>query len=976
MSSSNIIIQFILWLVAFLELIIGLYALILNYRHIANKYASILMLFISINTFSIGMLLGSQSIGGARIPTLILAATTASIPPLILITSIAIINPNWFSKSRNKFWVGVLHVIVVIPILLTIIDALTGKNLWFTGLSASIYHGGFVSISAYTQGKIAPIIKVINYQITTIILLVMLIHFSFRDKNANSQQKILSRLLLVAVIITFITTILPPYIIPPIIRAFAASLVFATIFSYAGFTQLISSRTMQKGSMQSRLIWMIMVVVVPLMIGLTLMITNLAENEIKGESLTYLKNTNHDLSSTTSLWLNYNLLALQNLMDRPEILSQNPIQQQPLLWKMTHDYPHMYLVATLNMAGVNIGRSDEKKPKIYADRQWFQAIVQGEPFFFQTLIGRTSGKPALVVSVPIRDEFNQLAGVGMFASSLEDISAEVKASSSTRGTIAYIIDENDFLVAHPYTQQISRLINMGDNQAVQALRSGEQGTITFRDENNNLYYANVSELPNGWGIIVQQSEKSLLAPIKRFRQLAWFFSVIAIIFLVAITSLSVRQSLKPIKELTKTADSIAKGDFYQEAVVESEDEIGILARSFNTMTAQLRDLITSLETRVAERTRDINIRANQLKVTAEVAREAAAIQDYQQLLANVVDMISNRFGFYHVGIFILQALPDANYAVLRAANSEGGKKMLARNHRLKVGKEGIVGYVASTGEARIALDVGTDAVFFNNPDLPQTRSEMALPLKVHEQIIGILDVQSIKSNAFNEDDIATLQILADQIALALRNSELLSDLQKSYQELREEYKSYLIESWSEQLDKKSYAFIYQGNNVKPIEMHDSSSTLQKIRTAEKSHYLSQKSTDDTKFELIVPIELYGKQLGILQLSREKEAGPWKENEINMLKKSANQVALALENARLLIEIKKRATRDRILGDVTSKIRETLDIQTVLETATKEIFNVLDMETVKITLADEDIRTPIIQPNTIQTTEFNDNGAKE
>jgi GAF domain-containing protein len=193
-------------------------------------------------------------------------------------------------------------------------------------------------------------------------------------------------------------------------------------------------------------------------------------------------------------------------------------------------------------------------------------------------------------------------------------------------------------------------------------------------------------------------------------------------------------------------------------------------------------------------------------------------------------------------------------------------------------------------------------------------------------------------------------------------------------ELREEYKGYLVESWSEQLKKKSYAFLYQGNDVKPIDNYSlSGQDAQKTTTLGDYHPLTQRTTHDTKYELVIPIELYSNQLGILQLSREKEAGPWKENEISMLKKSADQIALALENARLLIEIKKRATRDRVLGDVTSKIRETLDIQTVLETATKEIFNALDMETVTITLSDEDTPLPV---ETSRINDLNDNGVKE
>jgi len=166
-------------------------------------------------------------------------------------------------------------------------------------------------------------------------------------------------------------------------------------------------------------------------------------------------------------------------------------------------------------------------------------------------------------------------------------------------------------------------------------------------------------------------------------------------------------------------------------------------------------------------------RAVQLAAASEVARDATAILDVDQLLDETVHLISEQFGFYHVGVFTLDEWN--RYAVLRAASSEGGRRMLERGHQLRVGEVGMVGYVAETGEPRIALDVGTDAVFFDNPDLPNTHSAMTLPLKVRGRVIGALDVQSTQSTAFSKDDVAVLQTMADQLATAIANARLFQD---------------------------------------------------------------------------------------------------------------------------------------------------------------------------------------------------------
>jgi nitrate/nitrite-specific signal transduction histidine kinase len=219
-----------------------------------------------------------------------------------------------------------------------------------------------------------------------------------------------------------------------------------------------------------------------------------------------------------------------------------------------------------------------------------------------------------------------------------------------------------------------------------------------------------------------------------------------LVAVVVIGLLLTNRLVDPIQRLAIAAEQIGAGQWDAPLPRAGNDEIGILSQAFSGMTVQLRELMEDLEQRVADRTRDLERRAVQLQAAAEVARDATAIHDVDELLDETMHLISERFGFYHAGVFMLG---DARqYAVLRAASSEGGRRMLERGHKLEVGKVGIVGYVADSGHPRVALDVGEDAVFFDNPDLPRTRSEMALPLRVRGEVIGVLDVQSTEAAAF------------------------------------------------------------------------------------------------------------------------------------------------------------------------------------------------------------------------------------
>jgi len=391
-----------------------------------------------------------------------------------------------------------------------------------------------------------------------------------------------------------------------------------------------------------------------------------------------------------------------------------------------------------------------------------------------------------------------------------------------------------------------------------------------------------------------------------------------------------RRLTNPIQDLAAAAQRIGAGDWDATLPETGDDEIGVLAHAFDRMVRQLRDLYTGSEQRVAERTADLERRAVQLEAAAEVARDAATIRDMEQLLDETVHLISEEFGFYHAGIFLLDEV--GRYAVLEAASSEGGQRMLERRHKLEVGRVGIVGYVADTGEPRIALDVGEDAVFFENPDLPATRSEMALPLEVRGEIVGVLDVQSTEGGAFTDEDVGVLQTMADQVAVAIENVRLLEESERALQEVERLYGQQAREVWQQRAAQR-LAYRYTGVGVEaasPPRVSESGAPGRRGKEA------SAQEQGGNGRHLVAPIRLRGQDIGSITLRQDPQEDPWSPEEVALMEEVSTQVALALENARLLEESQRRARRERMLSEMTARFTRSLDFNTVLQAAAREL----------------------------------------
>lgn len=341
-------------------------------------------------------------------------------------------------------------------------------------------------------------------------------------------------------------------------------------------------------------------------------------------------------------------------------------------------------------------------------------------------------------------------------------------------------------------------------------------------------------------------------------------------------------------------------------------------------------LIERLQKSEVELKSAVERRLVQLRTAALVAQQAVALRDLTELLDQTAEVISEKFGFYHVGIFLIDA--NGEYAVLQAANSPGGQRMLSRGHRLKVGELGIVGYVAARGEARIALDVGQDAVYFNNPDLPETRSEMALPLKVGHRIIGVLDVQSQEASAFDAEDAVTLQIMADSLAIAIENSRLFMQTQMNLEEIQALNRQYLQRAWREALaGRPALEYTYESRAGR-----QPAATLPPTAG----------SAEAPRRILQVPISLRDQVLGKLTIEADPLDAPgvgpeeWTAEELALIQAAVNQAAQALENARLLEETQRRTVQERAAAEIAGRIWSAPDTEAILRVTLQELSRAL------------------------------------
>lgn len=332
-----------------------------------------------------------------------------------------------------------------------------------------------------------------------------------------------------------------------------------------------------------------------------------------------------------------------------------------------------------------------------------------------------------------------------------------------------------------------------------------------------------------------------------------------------------------------------------------------------------------LEDRVRERTEELEARASQLRSSTSVTRTIAEIQNISELMEESTRLISDQFGYYHAGLYLLDERKKT--AFLQAASSVSGKQLIGQGFRIEPNRLNMTNLVIEQRRPQISLDIG-ETNFVRDPNFPLTRSRIMLPLTVRSQVIGILDIHSDQLKAFDSQDAEVLQTLADLVAISIDNVRLLDETKSLVYELEANTTLQARETWSKFTSRHKPAYQYTPAGVRPL-------------------FSNLKA--DKGDGMHIPMILHGQNIGNILLKRKGISASWSERERILVEKVAAQVALALENSRLVDETQKNAMRNQVIANISSRVRETLDVESVVRTATTELRRVFDLKEAEISI---------------------------
>jgi GAF domain-containing protein/HAMP domain-containing protein len=457
--------------------------------------------------------------------------------------------------------------------------------------------------------------------------------------------------------------------------------------------------------------------------------------------------------------------------------------------------------------------------------------------------------------------------------------------------------------------------------------------------------------------LVRQADEDAQAVAERTQAVVRQAALLLVVIMVLTTAVAwgwrqvvFRGLSQSIAELRQGVSRISSGDLEYELDLQSGDEIEELSDEFNKMADELANVIGSLERRVADRTRG-------LQTAAEVSRAITSVLDPEELLDLVVNLARERFDLYYVGLFLVEEEPGDSgrkFAVLRAGTGEAGRKMLELKHKLGVGSESMIGQCIARDEARIALDVGEEAVRFVNPHLPDTRSEMALPLRARGQVIGAMSVQSTEEAAFDEADISVLQTMADQVAVAIDNARLFADAEATVEEMENIQRRYLGQAWAEYL-RTTEKIGYETKRSDAPPLGDAVLPEVQQAVAQKRAVALQsypQAPTPPHSALVAPVALRGAVIGALGI-HDDEARQWTEEELALINAVAERMALAADNLRLLDETQRRAAHEQLVGQIASQVRSSLDPDAILQTTVRELGRALGAASVAVEVTGPD-----------------------
>ncbi len=594
-----------------------------------------------------------------------------------------------------------------------------------------------------------------------------------------------------------------------------------------------------------------------------------------------------------------------------------------------------------------------------------------------------AGQGLLVTAVaPVYTQQGEFLGVIGIDVSLSKFSADIESSQPLANGYAFLVNREGRAIALPrqgYQDILGRAPLPGEFGAdlrtaanefapiITAMLSGNSDSNRIEVNGQELYVAYTRVAGTQWSLANVVETKNILQVVTDLNQsmndstqsLVFTrllpISGIMLAFALGVGLWLTNRLISPLQKLAAAAQQIGAGKLDAEIPPTGDDEIGVLGQAFGNMTTQLRGMVGGLERRVAERTREVERRAEQIATGAEISRTASQLLNPDELLRTVTDLIHQRFDLYYVGIFVLDDAAGApgggagRTAVLRAAGGPAGQAMLERGHALAVGGNSMVGWVCANKQARIALDVGQDPVRFANPLLPSTHSEIALPLRVggagaNVRIIGVLDIQSTQEKAFDQNDITALQGMADQIAVALENARLFQQAQASLKEAELANRMLSGQGWR--------TFMHTGI-ADFAEFHQAGASP--LTPDETARLVTGDATSEQR--ALVPLRVRDQVVGALVVERAPDQPEWSGADQEVLQAIADQTAQAMDSVRLFEESQRLAARERQTREIADAIRSAVSVEDAVQRAMREMGHALGAQEVVARLGSEETLRP-------------------
>jgi GAF domain-containing protein len=367
----------------------------------------------------------------------------------------------------------------------------------------------------------------------------------------------------------------------------------------------------------------------------------------------------------------------------------------------------------------------------------------------------------------------------------------------------------------------------------------------------------------------------------------------------------------------------------------------LFSRTAKQALEESRELSLALVVQRQELEERLEQQTRQLQATTTVAHAVAGARNVDQLLEDIVRLVRETFGYYHVQVFLVDE--EQEYAILRQSTGEIGQQLLERGHRLPVGSLSVIGQVTGSSQAVVARDADSDFVHRRNELLPLTRSEFAVPLIVGDKVIGALDMQSVEPDDFPDTAISTFQAMADQLAIAIENARLFEAAQRSLHEIQELSRETVQRSWSEFLEESRREELEAsiGPSNKGVQ-------LQRSRVIERvlgaGSVIVSTGKDGRQSFLAAPIVVRNEVIGVLGVEPDSERD-WTQDDLTLMQSIAERTALAAENARLYLQAQRAAERERLIGNIASRLQRAPSLALLLESAAKELAEALGTENV-------------------------------